>query len=87
MVLYTETQHGAATVELPNVFHVPEAKVNFFSIKTAMDHGAQITFKHGRCFVSLQACMASVRQDGVLIINQDRPQHEFAHIASNNETV
>lgn len=86
--LHTRTQRGVSTVELLNVLHVPEATVNLFSIKTAMDSGAQVTFKHGRCFVTLggQVYMEGISKDGLLIISEDRPQHEVAYGARSKET-
>ena len=67
-------------VELINVLYVPEATVNLFSVKRAMDSGAQITFKDNKCYVTLEGalCMEGISKNGLMVINEGRSDQDFA---------
>ena len=52
VTLHVQTASGCIDVTLKAVLHVPEATVNLFSTRQAMNSGAQVTFRDNRCFVS-----------------------------------
>ena len=82
-------QSSTTQVELHNVLHVPEATVNLFSVKTAVDNGAQISFERGKCHVYMGStlCLEGINKDGLIIINEGKPQRDFAlGAASSKET-
>ena len=60
-----------------NVLHVPEATVNLFSVKRAVDNGAQISFEEGKCHVYMgpTLCLEGISKDGLIIINEGKSQH------------
>ena len=73
-----QTRHSE--VELINVLYVPEATVNLFSVKRAMDRGAQITFKDSKCYVTLEGalCMEGISKNGLMVVNEGRSDQDFA---------
>ena len=77
IVLQTST---GMQLELLNVLYVPEATVNLFSVKRAVDSGAQIIFEEGKCHVYMgpTLCLEGVSKDGLIIIREVRPQEGFA---------
>jgi len=75
-------------VTIKAVLHVPEATVNLFSTRQAMNSGAQITFRDNRCFVSSNdtVTMEGVSQrDGTMVIRQSRQQPAIC-IGSHNSS-
>ena len=58
VILRVQTASGCTDVTLGAVLQVPEATVNLFSTRQAMNSGARITFRDNRCFVSasVEAC-------------------------------
>ena len=67
-------------VELIGVLYVPEATVNLFSVKRAMDSAAQITFKDSKCYVSIKGalCMEGISKNGLMVINEGRSDQDLA---------
>jgi len=91
VLLQVKTPSGTSEVKLMNVLHVPEATVNLFSTRQAMNSGAQITLRSNRCIVSHNGtvCMEGISQaDGLMVINQAKhqPAHAMAAAAASKET-
>jgi len=81
VMLRVQTTSGCTDVTLQAVLHVTEATVNLFSIRQAMNNGAQVTFRHNKCFVSSNdiVTMEGVSQrDGTMVIRQSRQQPTYA---------
>ena len=78
VILCVQTASGCTDVTLKAVLHVPEATVNLFSTRQAMNNGAQITFRDNRCFVLSDDTMAMEgvsQRDGTMVIRQSSSQH------------
>ena len=85
LLLRVKTASGTSNVKLQNVLHVPQATVNLFSTKQAMDNGAEITFKDNRCDITVngKVRMEGIRQrDGLMVIRQDKQQPTYAMAAT-----
>jgi len=85
VTLRVQTASGCTDVTLQAVLHVPEATVNLFSTRQAMNTGAQVTFRDNRCFVSSHntVIMKGVSQrDGTMVIRQNRQQPTYALAAT-----
>ena len=85
VMLRVQTANGCTDVILQAVLHVPEATVNLFSTRQAMNSGAQITFRDNRCFVSSDDTMTMEgvsQRDGTMVIRQSRQQPTYALAAT-----
>ena len=85
VILRVQTASGCTDVTLRAVLHVPEATVNLFSTRQAMNSGAQITFRDNRCFVSSDDTMTMEgvsQRDGIMVIRQSRQQPTYALAAT-----
>jgi len=85
VILRVQTASGCTDVTLGAVLQVPEATVNLFSTRQAMNSGAQITFRDNRCFVSSDDTMTMEgvsQRDGTMVIRQSRQQPTYALAAT-----
>ncbi len=85
VTLHVQAASGCTEVTLKAVLHVPEATVNLFSTRQAMNSGAQVTFRDNRCFVSSHntVMMEGISQrDGTMVIRQDKYQPTYALAAT-----
>ena len=81
VILRVQTASGCTDNTLRAVLHVPEATVNLFSTRQAMNSGAQITFRDNICFVSSDDTMTMEgvsQRDGTMVIRQSRQQPTYA---------
>jgi len=84
VTLHVQTASGCTDVTVKAVLHVPEATINLFSTRQAMNSGAQVTFRDNSCFVSSNdtVIMEGVSQrDGTMVIRQSRQQPTYAPIS------
>ena len=85
VILHVKTASGSSQVTLQEVLHVPEATVNLFSTRQAMNSGGQVTFSDNRCSVSTNGTvyMEGISQrDGLMVIKQERQRPTFALAAT-----
>ncbi|DBA85843.1 TPA: hypothetical protein ACH3X1_005391 [Trebouxia sp. C0004] len=80
-----QTASGCTDVTLQAVLHVPEATVNLFSTRQAMNNGTQLTFRDNRCLASSHntVMMEGVSQrDGTTVIRQSKQQPTYVLTAT-----